>query len=77
MLHIKSHKSSGIFEKVLRIFLSTRGGVGINIPFSKVVIDGYADDGGLYVPNSHPTFDLDTLRKCSAYSDLGQVSVNL
>jgi len=34
---------------------STRGGVGNNIPFSKVVVDGYADDGGLYVPNSYPS----------------------
>ena len=49
---------------------STRGGVGNDIPFSKVVIDGYADDGGLYVPNSYPSFDLDVLRKCKSYSDL-------
>ena len=34
---------------------STRGGVGNNIPFSKVVVDGYADDGGLYVPNTYPS----------------------
>ena len=35
-----------------------------------MVIDGYADDGGLYVPNSYPSFDLDALRKCKSYSDL-------
>ena len=39
----------------MKYLKSTRGGVGNNIPFSKVVVDGYADDGGLYVPNSYPS----------------------
>ena len=48
---------------------STRGGV-TGASFSKVVIDGYADDGGLYVPMELPKFDISTLRRCSSYSEL-------
>ena len=49
--------------------LSTRGGV-TPVPFGKVVLDGYADDGGLYVPEQYPQFDLADLRQCATYAEL-------
>ena len=48
---------------------STRGGIA-PVPFGKVVLDGYADDGGLYVPEFYPQLDIEKLRQCSNYSDL-------
>jgi len=50
-------------------YISTRGGV-TPVPFGKVVLDGYADDGGLYVPENYPKFDLADLRRCATYAEL-------
>lgn len=49
---------------------STRGGLASPVPFGKVVLDGYADDGGLYVPEHYPQFNLTDLRQCATYAEL-------
>ena len=50
------------------LYVSTRG----NAPprrFSDILLEGLAPDGGLYVPESYPKIDLDSLRDL-AYADL-------
>ena len=46
--------SSNVKNKLM-LYLSTRGGEK-NVSFSSAVINGLANDGGLYVPESFPSF---------------------
>jgi len=41
-------------------YISTRGGVEPQ-PFSKILLEGLASDGGLYVPEQYPSFSTDDL----------------
>jgi threonine synthase len=51
-------------------YVSTRGGAKPQ-PFSGILLEGLAADGGLYVPESFPQADLDLLRR-KAYPDLAK-----
>ena len=42
-------------------YVSTRGG-GKPLGFTDILLEGLAPDGGLYVPQSYPSIDADTLQ---------------
>ena len=44
------------------LFHSTRGG-DANKTFEEVLLQGLADDGGLFMPNEWPQVDLNELKK--------------
>ena len=54
-------------------YISTRGDCP-PVPFDKAIIDGFAPDGGLYVPETIPTFTPADLQKLSSldYPELAQ-----
>jgi len=43
-------------------FVSTKGG-SAPVDFETAILDGYASDGGLYVPDQLPTIGLDQLKQ--------------
>ena len=52
-------------------FRSTRGEKSIT--FDEALIQGIADDGGLYLPESLPEFSMDDFAKCDSITDIAKV----
>lgn len=49
------------------LFCSTRNS-GINVPSAHAILNGLADDGGLYIPHSMPCFSLEEVSQMAEYS---------
>jgi len=56
------------------LFHSTRGGDN-NRTFEEVLMQGLANDGGLFMPNEWPQVDLDHLRTLKTFSDIANYIV--
>ncbi len=52
-------------------FVSNKGG-GVPVDFETAILDGYAEDGGLYVPERLPEITMDQLK---AWKDLSYVAI--
>jgi threonine synthase len=59
-------------------YVSTRGG-GLPLPFDEAVLQGFAADGGLFVPETIPTLSMDRLADLSRmdYPDLAAAILSL
>ena len=58
------------------LFHSTRGG-DANKTFEEVLMQGLADDGGLFMPNEWPQVDLNELKKQKSFIDVAKKIVPL
>ena len=58
------------------LFHSTRGG-DANKTFEQVLMQGLADDGGLFMPNEWPQVDLNELKKQKSFIDVAKKIVPL
>ena len=56
------------------LFHSTRGNDN-NKTFEEVLMQGLADDGGLFMPNSWPQVDLDHLKSLKSFIDVAKYIV--
>ena len=54
------------------LFHSTRGNDN-NKTFEEVLMQGLADDGGLFMPNSWPQVDLDHLKSLKSFIDVAKI----
>ena len=49
-------------------FVSTRGGEAVSL--EQAIMSGTAPDGGLYVPESLPTFSISDFDGCDSFSEV-------